>query len=217
MAAKKRTRSVASDDSEESTAAQVLPTHLDLKALAEAARGCTACDLYRGATQTVFGEGPRKAKIILIGEQPGDREDLAGHPFVGPAGLLLDESLRAAGIERKEVYITNVVKHFKFTLRGKRRLHQKPNSREIHACRPWLEAELAVIKPKALVCLGATPAQALMGREFRITLHRGEIIATDYCARTLATWHPAAILRMPDKDRRQEMRDQLVDDLRQAI
>lgn len=201
----------------EKTAAQFLPPHRDLKALAEAASGCTACDLYRHATQTVFGEGPRKAKIVLVGEQPGDREDLEGHPFVGPAGVLLDEALKAAGIDRDDVYITNVVKHFKFTPSGKRRLHQKPNSREISACRPWLEAELDVIRPLALVCLGATPAQALLGRQFRISLHRGEVVSTDYCPRTLATWHPAAILRAPEQQRRYEMKQQLISDLSQAI
>ncbi|MGN6545775.1 MAG: uracil-DNA glycosylase family protein, partial [Aureliella sp.] len=138
-------------------------------------------------------------------------------PFVGPAGILLDEALQEAGIDRDEVYITNAVKHFKFTMSGKRRLHKKPNAREIRACRPWLEAELAVIKPKALVCLGATPAQAILGRDFRITHSRGEIFATELCQRTLATWHPAAILRAPEKAQRNAMREELISDLRQAL
>lgn len=200
----------------EQTAAAFLPQKVDLPSLRQAADVCTACDLYRDATQAVFGEGPPQAQVVLVGEQPGDREDLEGHPFVGPAGVLLDEALQAAGVPREDVYITNVVKHFKFTLRGKRRLHQKPNAREISACRPWLEAELGVIKPKMLVCLGATAAQALLGRDFRITQQRGQIIASDWCSRTLATWHPAAILRMPDPARREEMNAQLVSDLAQV-
>ncbi len=200
----------------EQTAAAFLPPKVDLPSLRQAADVCTACDLYRDATQAVFGEGPPQARVVLVGEQPGDREDLEGHPFVGPAGVLLDEALQAAGVPREDVYITNVVKHFKFTLRGKRRLHQKPNAREISACRPWLEAELGVIKPKMLVCLGATAAQALLGRDFRITQQRGQIIASDWCSRTLATWHPAAILRMPDPARREEMNAQLVSDLAQV-
>jgi len=195
------------------SAAAFLPEQIDLHTLREAASGCTACDLYRGATQAVFGEGPPQARVVLVGEQPGDREDLEGHPFVGPAGVLLDEALQAAGVPREDVYITNVVKHFKFTLRGKRRLHQKPSAREVSACRPWLEAELGVIKPELLVCLGATAAQALLGRDFRITQQRGQIIASDWCRRTLATWHPAAILRMPDPARREEMNAQLISDL----
>lgn len=213
----RKPRSRAQSAANESGAARFFPAHLDLDSLAEAAQRCTACDLFRAATQTVFGEGPSRAKIIMVGEQPGDREDREGHPFVGPAGGLLDAALQAAGIERDRVYITNIVKHFKFTLSGKRRLHQKPNSREIHACRPWLEAELAVIQPEALVCLGATPAQALLGRAFRITRQRGQVFATAFCRRTLATWHPAAILRAPDAQRRDEMREQLISDLRRAL
>lgn len=201
----------------EKSAAEFLPEHLDLDSLAAAAEVYTGCDLYRDATQTVFGEGPAKAKIVMVGEQPGDREDREGRPFVGPAGILLDEALQEAGIDRDEVYITNAVKHFKFTMSGKRRLHKKPNAREIRACRPWLDAELAVIKPKALVCLGATPAQAILGRDFRITLSRGEVFATELCQRTLATWHPAAILRAPEKAQRDAMREELIQDLRQAL
>ena len=204
------------ENGSDKTAARFIPDKLGLQALAEAARSCTACDLYRHATQTVFGQGPRSAKLFLVGEQPGDREDLEGHPFVGPAGVLLAEALSSAGIERDEVYITNAVKHFKFSLRGKRRLHQKPTAGEIHACHPWLAAELSLIKPKTLVCLGATAAQVLLGRTFRITQRRGEIMATEYCSRTIATWHPAAILRAPDKQRRHEMKEQLISDLLQT-
>lgn len=199
------------------TAADFLPEKRTLRTLAKAAESCQGCHLFENATQTVFGEGREKAKIVAIGEQPGDREDIEGKPFVGPAGKLLAEALEQAGIERQDVYITNVVKHFKFTERGKRRVHKKPNSREIFACRPWLEAELSTVQPEAVVCLGATSAQALLGRDFRITKSRGEIFATDWCERTLATWHPAAILRMPDKTRRRSMEQELIDDLAQLI
>ena len=200
------------------TATKYLPPEMDLASLAQAAKNCRACDLCLHATQTVFGEGPANARIVLVGEQPGDQEDIEGHPFVGPAGKLLDEILKAAGIERREVYITNAVKHFKFTEspepRGKRRLHQKPDSREIYACRPWLEAEFRAIRPEVIVCLGATPAQALFGRDFRITKDRGKVLPTDWCQRTMATWHPAAILRMPDSARQTQMREQMVTDLK---
>ncbi|TWU02605.1 UdgX family uracil-DNA binding protein [Stieleria varia] len=203
------------------TATNYMPETIDLESLRHAAQRCRACDLCHHATQTVFGDGPANARIVLVGEQPGDREDIEGHPFVGPAGQLLNDALSQAGIDRSQIYITNIVKHFKFTeqettqtdVRGKRRIHQKPNSREIYACRPWLEAELSVIKPDSLVCLGSTPAQALFGRDFRISKDRGTFIATDWCERTMATWHPAAILRMPDEHRQAQMRDQLVADL----
>jgi uracil-DNA glycosylase family protein len=174
----------------------------ELQRLAREAAGCQNCDLYKNATQTVFGRGATDARLILVGEQPGDQEDLAGRPFVGPAGRLLDEALAAAGIERDEVYVTNVVKHFKWEERGKRRIHQKPGSGEIAACFPWLEAELAVVKPAVLVLLGATAAQALLGRAFRVTRHRGEILVTDLAPAVLATLHPSAILRMPDREER---------------
>lgn len=200
----------------EQTAAAFLPETIDLDALRRAAAGCTACELHRGATQSVFGEGLPQASIVLVGEQPGDREDLEGHPFVGPAGELLSDALQAAGISREELYLTNVVKHFKFVMRGKRRLHQKPAVREVTACRPWLEAELSVLQPQVLVCLGATAAQALLGRDFRISQQRGRVITSQWCAQTLATWHPAAILRMPDPARRAEMKAQLISDLGQA-
>ncbi|MFG0289420.1 MAG: UdgX family uracil-DNA binding protein [Rhodopirellula sp. JB044] len=199
------------------TATNYMPTESDLASLKVAAECCQACDLHRFANQMVFGEGPRDAKIVLVGEQPGDREDLEGRPFVGPAGQLLDECLATAGIRRDEIYITNVVKHFKFTERGKRRLHKKPDSREIFACRPWLEAELAAIGPTTLVCLGATPAQALFGRDFRITSGRGSLRPTEWCQRTIATWHPAAILRMPDPARKSQMIENLVSDLVTAV
>ncbi|MCM2374814.1 UdgX family uracil-DNA binding protein [Aporhodopirellula aestuarii] len=198
------------------TATKFLPPQPDLDSLASAVNCCEACDLHQFATQAVFGEGPRDAKIVLVGEQPGDREDIAGKPFVGPAGELLDRAFAELEIGRDEVYITNVVKHFKFTQRGKRRLHKKPNSREIYACRPWLEAELAAIQPHTLVCLGATPAQALIGRDFRITASRGVVQATEWCQRTIATWHPAAILRMPDAARKEQMFQEFVGDLAKA-
>ncbi len=199
------------------TAASFMPEQTDLESLKAAARRCQACHLHQCATQTVFGEGPSTARIVIVGEQPGDQEDMLGKPFVGPAGKLLDDALQQAGIDRFQVYITNVVKHFKFTEtatpRGKRRLHQKPDSREIYACRPWLEAELVAIKPQAVVCLGATAAQALFGLDFRISHDRGKVVATDWCDLTMATWHPAAILRMPDEARQRDMRQQLVADL----
>lgn len=199
------------------TAMRYIPEQRDMGSLRQAAECCRACHLYEHATQTVFGEGSIKARIVLVGEQPGDREDIEGRPFVGPAGKLLDEALESAGIDRNDVYITNVVKHFKFTEtttpRGKHRLHKKPDSREIFACRPWLEAELAAIKPNAIVCLGATSSQALFGRDFRITKDRGKVLSTEWCNKTVSTWHPAAILRMPDAERRKQMEDQLIQDL----
>lgn len=189
------------------------PGVIDYPALRSAAAACTACSLCESATQTVFGRGPVTANVMLVGEQPGDQEDLAGEPFVGPAGDLLGEVLSRAGIDRGEIYMTNVVKHFKFTSRGKRRIHKKPNSREIFACRPWLEAELELVAPRRLVCLGATAAQAILGRDFRITTSRGKIVSSAWCQQTIATWHPAAVLRMTDKVRQNEMREQMVADL----
>ena len=195
------------------TAAQYLPIEGGIPELAAVAESCTACPLHEPATQTVFGRGPESARIVLVGEQPGDREDSQGEPFVGPAGQLLDEVMLAAGMSRNEIYITNVVKHFKFVPKGKRRIHQKPNSREIFACRPWLEAELERVQPQTLVCLGATAAQALLGRDFRITKSRGQIIHSEWCDRTMATWHPAAILRMPDAERREAMKQEMIEDI----
>src|SRR5436305_10617002 len=172
------------------SAAEYLPERLTLPALREAAAGCRGCHLWQVGTQTIFGEGTRAAEAMFVGEQPGDREDREGRPFVGPAGRLLDEALEQAGIDRAKVYVTNVVKHFKWTGRGKRRIHAKPNWSEIAACRPWLESELAVVKPTVLVCLGATAAQALLGRQFRVTRQRGELVDSPLAPNVLATVHP---------------------------
>jgi len=188
--------SVDGDD----TAARLIPDRPSLKKLREAAAGCKACPLWEHATQTVFGEGSADADVIFVGEQPGDREDLEGRPFVGPAGRLLDHALEEAGIDRSKVYLTNVVKHFKWKPQGKRRIHQKPNWREIAACRPWLDAELAVLKPRVLVCLGATAAQALLGRDFRVSRQRGELVDSPLAPKTIATVHPSSILRAEDRD-----------------
>lgn len=198
------------------SAADFLPARKTLTSLTRAARDCQGCDLYRNATQTVFGEGSKNAKLVLIGEQPGDREDIEGHPFVGPAGRLLDVALVEAGIDRDDVYVTNAVKHFKWTERGKRRLHKKPSSREITACRPWLTSEIEVLQPQGLICLGATAAQALLGPAFRITKRRGEIIASELAEWIMATYHPSAVLRAPDEQRRHEMRAELIADLKAA-
>jgi uracil-DNA glycosylase len=187
--------------------------YTSLKALREAAAPCTRCDLYKNATQTVFGEGSPKAEIVLVGEQPGDQEDLAGKPFVGPAGRLLDKALEEAGIDRKLAYVTNVVKHFKWQPRGKRRIHQKPNAAEIAACRPWLDAELSLLKPKVLVCLGATAAQALLGRQFRVSKDRGVPVESDLAPVVMATVHPSSILRADDREAEMAM---FVEDLRRV-
>jgi uracil-DNA glycosylase len=193
----------------------------DPEALREAAAACTACDLYRNATQTVFGEGPTRARVMLVGEQPGDKEDRAGRPFVGPAGRLLDDALVRAGIDRSEVYVTNVVKHFKFTQRGKARIHQKPNAAEVVACRPWFEAELAVVRPEVVVVLGATAAQAILGRQFRVTQQRGQLlewppkfeVPLDDAPLVLATVHPSSILRAPEGADRGALTEGFVADL----
>ena len=198
------------------TAAVFLPERLSLAALREAAAGCTACPLHLTGTQTVFGEGARAARLLLVGEQPGDHEDLEGRPFVGPAGRLLDEALGEAGIDRANAYVTNAVKHFKWQPRGKRRIHQKPNAAEIAACRPWLDAELEVVQPEALVLLGATAAQALLGRGFRVTRDRGALLESELAPVTLATVHPSSILRAPDAEARRRERSLFVDDLRVA-
>ncbi len=191
-----------------------IPEKPTLASLTQAAQDCTACDLYKKATQAVVGVGPREAAVFFIGEQPGDQEDLAGKPFVGPAGKVLDEALSAAGIPREEVYVTNAVKHFKWEPRGKRRIHAKPNSGEVRACRPWLETELALIRPRIIVCLGATAAQSLMGPKFKVTIERGKFFETPWAPWLTATIHPSAILRMPDEDARREARERLVADLR---
>src|SRR5256714_8731717 len=182
------------------TAAPLIPERPSLKKLREAAAGCKACPLWETGTQTVFGEGAAHADVVFVGEQPGDREDLEGRPFVGPAGQLLDRALEEVEIDRSQVYVTNVVKHFKWKTQGKRRIHQKPNWSEIAACFPWLEAELAVVDPRVLVCLGATAAQALLGRQFRVTQQRGEPVESDLAPVVIATVHPSSILRSDDRE-----------------
>jgi uracil-DNA glycosylase len=179
-----------------------------------AAAGCRACDLYARATQTVFGEGPRRAEVMMVGEQPGDVEDREGHVFVGPAGRLLDRAMEDAGIVRTQVYLTNVVKHFKWEPRGKRRIHKKPGSTEIAACRPWVDSEIAVVKPRVLVCLGAVAAQTLLGRAFKVTTARGRFVDSPLAPRVLATVHPSAVLRAGDEDQRRDAMARFVADLR---
>jgi uracil-DNA glycosylase family protein len=196
------------------TAALFVPDRPTLPKLRAGAADCTACHLYKLGTQTVFGEGSADADVVFVGEQPGDQEDLAGRPFVGPAGRVLDEGLAAAGIDRSQVYVTNAVKHFKWEPRGKRRIHQKPNWAEMTACRPWLEAELAVVKPDVLVCLGATAAQSLLGRQFRVTKMRGVPVESELAPNVVATVHPSSILRAPDEGARQEAMRDFVRDLK---
>jgi len=194
-----------------------VPETSSVKELAEAAKKCTACHLYKRATQTVFGEGPKNATMMLIGEQPGDYEDVAGKPFVGPAGKIMDRALEEAGIDRKHVYVTNAVKHFKWEPRGKRRIHQKPNSREIAACRPWLEAELRLVKPKLVVCLGATAGQTVFGPTFRVTRERGKVLSSKLAPKVVATVHPSSLLRQPDEESREREYASFVRDLRVAL
>jgi uracil-DNA glycosylase family protein len=198
------------------SASDFLPERASLKSLRQAAGSCEGCRLHRGATQTVFGEGLKRSEIMLVGEQPGDREDLEGRPFVGPAGRLLDRALEEAGIDRDLAYVTNVVKHFKWERVGKRRIHKKPNADEIMACRPWLDAELKVLKPKVLVCLGATVAQALLGPSFKVTKRRGEFVQSDLAPEVTATVHPSSILRARDDESRRGEYEQFVEDLRLA-
>jgi DNA polymerase len=197
-------------------AAAYLPDKLSLPLLREAAAGCRGCDLWKEATQTVFGEGLKKARLVLVGEQPGDEEDIKGRPFVGPAGRLLDGALEEAGIERSDAYVTNVVKHFKWVPKGSRRLHKKPNGREIGACMPWLEAEIDLIKPGVLVLLGATAAQAVMGSAFRVTESRGEVMKSRFAEKTMATVHPSSLLRLPPEADRDVEMQRFVDDLKIA-
>src|SRR5437868_9839871 len=199
----------------ETTGAQI-PDDPTLYRLREAAAECTACPLYRNATQTVFGEGPDRAIIMLVGEQPGDSEDLAGHPFVGPAGKLLDRCIKAAGIDRRRAYVTNAVKHFKWVPRGTRRIHNKPNSMEIAACFPWLEAEIAAVKPRLVVALGATAAQALFGKAFRVTRERGKLVPSRWAPYAMATVHPSSLLRAPEEETRQRETALFIEDLKQA-
>jgi uracil-DNA glycosylase len=196
------------------TAASLIPANFNWQSLHDAAAGCRACDLWKRGTQTVFGEGGKSARILFVGEQPGDQEDLAGRPFVGPAGKLLDRALADAGIDRGAVYVTNVVKHFKWEPRGKRRIHKKPNAGEIAACRPWLDAEIQIVRPRAIVCLGATASQALLGRAFKVTAHRGELLTSPLAPIVLATVHPSSLLRAPDDETRRRETERFIDDLR---
>jgi uracil-DNA glycosylase family protein len=200
--------------SAEVTASEFIPERPSLKGLREAAAGCRGCELWRDATQTVFGEGRKSARLMLVGEMAGDYEDRQGRPFVGPAGRELDRALEAAGIERGEIYVTNVVKHFKFEERGKRRIHQKPKKGEIDACMPWLDTEIRLVRPLALVALGATAAQALLGSKFRLTHHRGELIESDLAPIVAATIHPSIIVRERDDESRRRERGAFTDDLR---
>src|SRR4051812_12060584 len=198
------------------SAADFVPDRPSLKTARDASKSCRGCDLWKLGTQTVFGEGARSATLMLIGEQPGDAEDVSGHPFVGPAGKLLDRALADAGIDRRQVYVTNVVKHFKWEPRGKRRIHKKPRASEVAACRPWLDTEIALVKPQVIVCLGATAAQALLGSAFKVTQHRGAVVASPLPARVMATVHPSSILRAPDENARREELRRFTDDLRAA-
>jgi len=190
-----------------------LPKQHSLPAIREAVQNCHGCDLYRNATQAVPGEGARSSAIVFVGEQPGDEEDRRGRPFVGPAGRLLDRALEEAGIDRSEVYVTNAVKHFKFEERGKRRIHKKPTASETKACRPWLEAELAIVRPRILVCLGATAAQSVFGPAYRVTKERGQFVHHEWAEQATSTVHPSAILRAPD-DQRQIEYQRFVEDLK---
>ena len=194
-----------------------VPDTSSLTTLKASAKACTACHLYKQATQTVFGEGPKGATLMLLGEQPGDQEDLAGKPFVGPAGKILDRALEEAGIDRTRVYVTNTVKHFKWEPRGKRRIHKKPNSREIVACQPWLEAELRVVRPDLLVCMGATAAQAVFGPAFRVTRERGKVLESELAPKVVATVHPSSLLRQPDEESREREYKLFVADLHVAV
>ncbi|HEY0549085.1 MAG TPA: UdgX family uracil-DNA binding protein [Verrucomicrobiae bacterium] len=196
------------------TAAPLIPPRPTISKLQQAARGCRACPLWKTGTQTVFGEGSRHAKVVFVGEQPGNDEDLAGKPFVGPAGKLLDKALVEAGINRDEVYVTNAVKHFKWEPKGKRRIHKKPNAREIAACRPWLDAELDLLKPQVVVCLGATAAKALLGKDFKVSQRRGEFVKSPLAPHAVATVHPSSILRAPDEGSRREAYASFVADLK---
>jgi DNA polymerase len=198
----------------ERTAAPFVPRTTSVKALNAAAHECRGCDLYKTATQVVFGAGPRAARVMFVGEQPGDQEDRQGEPFVGPAGAMLDKALADAGIPRDQVYVTNAVKHFKWEPRGKRRIHKKPRASEIKACRPWLEAELRAVKPTILVCLGATAAQAVLGSQFKLMQQRGQVLPSALAPQVVATIHPSAVLRAPDAEGRQEAFKMLVADLK---
>ena len=205
-----------SKDKSQDSAEEFFPARKSLKAFREAATDCKACDLWKRGTQTVFGEGARHAEIVFVGEQPGNEEDLTGKPFVGPAGRLLNDALIEADIDRAKTYVTNVVKHFKWEPRGKRRIHKKPNAREIAACRPWLEAEIDLVKPKVIVCLGATAAQALLGPKFRVSKQRGQFIESTLAPYIMATVHPSSILRAPDDETRRAEKRHFVYDLKKV-
>lgn len=198
------------------SAADFFPERKSLKAFREAAADCKGCDLWERGTQTVFGEGARHAEVLFVGEQPGNEEDLTGHPFVGPAGRLFNEALEEADIDRHRTYVTNVVKHFKWEPRGKRRIHKKPNAGEISACRPWLEAEISLVKPNVIVCLGATAAQALLGAKFKVTKQRGQFIESTLAPYIMATVHPWSILRAPDDETRRLEKRRFIDDLKRV-
>jgi len=199
-----------------SSAATLIAQFPTLSELRQAAAACQACDLWRTGVQTVFGEGEKQAEVMLVGEQPGDQEDRVGRPFVGPAGQVLDQALRTVGIERDKLYVTNVVKHFKWEPKGKRRIHQTPNVQEITACRPWLDTEIMLVKPRVIVCLGATAAQALLGKEFRVTQQRGEFVKSPLAPFVIATVHPSSILRIPNEDARVSAIKQFVKDLQKV-
>ena len=203
-------------DTSDTSAADFFPERKSLKAFRDAAADCKACDLWERGTQTVFGAGARRAEVLFVGEQPGNEEDLSGQPFVGPAGRLLDEALVAAGIDRTQTYVTNVVKHFKWEPRGKRRIHKKPNASEIKACRPWLEAEISLVKPKIIVCLGATAAQALLGPQFKVSQQRGQFLESNLAPYIVATVHPSSILRTPDDETRHDEKRKFIDDLKKV-
>src|SRR6185503_6986319 len=198
------------------SAADLIPKRPSLTSVRAAAKGCRACDLWTCGTQTVFGEGASRAAVMFVGEQPGNEEDLSGHPFVGPAGKLLDRALVDAGINRADAYVTNVVKHFKWEPRGKRRIHKKPSAREVAACRPWLDTEIALVKPRAIVCLGATAAQALLGQAFKVTAERGAFVKSPLAPLVMATVHPSSILRAPDDEARREELKRFTADLRKV-
>jgi uracil-DNA glycosylase family protein len=205
------------DDHVDATSAQpFLPDKRTLPALRDASKSCRGCDLYQRGTQTVFGEGSVEAELMLVGEQPGDYEDKKGRPFVGPAGKLLDKALEAAGIDRKTVYVTNAVKHFKWDPRGKRRVHQKPNASEVQACKPWLQAEISAVRPRVIVALGATAAQSLLGSQFRVSKQRGQLIDSPLAPHVLATVHPSSILRAPDDETREVEMELFIQDLRKV-
>jgi len=198
------------------TAAPLIPSKPTISKLRAAAARCKACDLWKLGTQTVFGEGGSNPRVMFVGEQPGDQEDIQGRPFVGPAGKILDKALEAAGIDRKEVYVTNAVKHFKWEPRGKRRIHKKPNSLEIAACKPWLEAEIEVLKPDVIVCLGATAAQALLGKNFKVSTQRGVFIPSPFAPYVMATVHPSSLLRAPDDETRRRETLRFIEDLKRV-